>query len=217
MNRCENPLCVKRQYRWYHDEDFTSGEFNDFTVIPGNTDVSPSVPHIFYSSRSFSRRESVGRLEKIGLYTGRCLHAGLCQRSQCLRRRCQHWHSDPRWQHLWWRTAAVSVRNQQITVLASFGREVYRHEIICGKASMKFLKSTLKRIQILAWFNTIISNYRHISNLMQNTCVNIVVIKSFLISLILFYYTSTRWKFKFLRMKSSVCFNKKPKMLDFFA
>ena len=46
MNGRENPLCVKRQYRWYHDEDFTSGEFNDFTVIPGNTDVSPSVPHI---------------------------------------------------------------------------------------------------------------------------------------------------------------------------
>lgn len=33
-------------YRWYHDEDFTSGEFNDFTVIPGTTDVFPSVPHI---------------------------------------------------------------------------------------------------------------------------------------------------------------------------
>ncbi len=33
-------------YRWYEKEDFTSGEFNDFTCIPGNTDVSPSVPHI---------------------------------------------------------------------------------------------------------------------------------------------------------------------------
>ncbi|MBQ8401374.1 MAG: hypothetical protein IJX14_05535 [Clostridia bacterium] len=33
-------------YRWYEKEDFTSGEFNDFTCIPGKTDVSPSVPHI---------------------------------------------------------------------------------------------------------------------------------------------------------------------------
>lgn len=33
-------------YRWYPDEDFTSGEFNDFTCIPGGTDVTPSVPHI---------------------------------------------------------------------------------------------------------------------------------------------------------------------------
>lgn len=33
-------------YRWYPEEDFTSGEFNDFTCIPGGVDVTPSVPHI---------------------------------------------------------------------------------------------------------------------------------------------------------------------------
>ena len=33
-------------YRWYEKEDFTSGEFVDFTYIPGNADVFPSVPHI---------------------------------------------------------------------------------------------------------------------------------------------------------------------------
>lgn len=33
-------------YRWYEREDFTSGEFNDFTYIPGKSDVSPSVSHI---------------------------------------------------------------------------------------------------------------------------------------------------------------------------
>jgi len=77
-------------YRWYHDEDFTSGEFNDFTVIQGNTDVSPSVPQILAHLGVSHDGKTVGRLEKIGLYTGRCLHAGLYQRSQCLRRRCQH-------------------------------------------------------------------------------------------------------------------------------
>ena len=33
-------------YRWYEKEDFTSGEFVDFTCIPDKTEVSPSVPHI---------------------------------------------------------------------------------------------------------------------------------------------------------------------------
>ncbi len=33
-------------YRWFEKEDFTSGEFNDFTVIPGTVNVSPSIPHI---------------------------------------------------------------------------------------------------------------------------------------------------------------------------
>ncbi len=33
-------------YRWYEKEDFTSGEFNDFTCIPTGADIGGSVPHI---------------------------------------------------------------------------------------------------------------------------------------------------------------------------
>ncbi len=33
-------------YRWYAKEDFTSGEFNDFTCIPGGSDYGDSVAHI---------------------------------------------------------------------------------------------------------------------------------------------------------------------------
>jgi len=33
-------------YRYYFKEDFTSGEFNDFTVIPKSSDIDGSLPHI---------------------------------------------------------------------------------------------------------------------------------------------------------------------------
>jgi len=75
-------------HKWYRDEEFTAGEFNDFEYVPDTRFVDGAQAHIFGTTRHFHGWNGLGRLVQTRRKVESCATTRLHSQGECKWRRC---------------------------------------------------------------------------------------------------------------------------------